>query len=54
MAGWEAGRALAPPLTPSPLFSSSLQGRAMKRIKFNRRFVNVAVGFGKKKGPNSQ
>jgi len=29
-------------------------GRAMKRIKYNRRFVNVVVGFGKKKGPNSQ
>eukprot|EP00192_Tetraselmis_astigmatica_P023404 CAMPEP_0117655304 /NCGR_PEP_ID=MMETSP0804-20121206/4209_1 /TAXON_ID=1074897 /ORGANISM="Tetraselmis astigmatica, Strain CCMP880" /LENGTH=60 /DNA_ID=CAMNT_0005461649 /DNA_START=117 /DNA_END=299 /DNA_ORIENTATION=- len=30
------------------------KGRAMKRIKYNRRFVNVVVGFGKKKGPNSQ
>jgi small subunit ribosomal protein S30e len=32
-----------------------LQGRAMKRLKYNRRFVNVVVGFaGKKRGPNSQ
>ncbi|KAG1662832.1 hypothetical protein FOA52_009046 [Chlamydomonas sp. UWO 241] len=28
-------------------------GRAMKRIKYNRRFVNVVVGFGKR-GPNKQ
>ncbi|KAK9826936.1 hypothetical protein WJX74_000664 [Apatococcus lobatus] len=30
------------------------KGRALKRIKYNRRFVNIVVGFGKKKGPNSQ
>lgn len=29
------------------------KGRAMKRIKYNRRFVNVVVGPGKKRGPNS-
>lgn len=29
-------------------------GRASKRLKYNRRFVNVVVGFGKKRGPNSQ
>ncbi|KAL6761974.1 ribosomal protein S30 component of cytosolic 80S ribosome and 40S small subunit [Haematococcus lacustris] len=29
------------------------KGRAMKRIKYIRRFVNVVVGFGKK-GPNKQ
>lgn len=28
-------------------------GRARKRIVYNRRFVNVVVGLGKKKGPNS-
>merc|ERR1719488_51813 len=28
-------------------------GRAKRRIQYNRRFVNVVVGFGKKKGPNS-
>lgn len=28
-------------------------GRAKKRIQYNRRFVNVVVGFGKKRGPNS-
>jgi len=28
-------------------------GRAKKRIIYNRRFVNVVVGMGKKKGPNS-
>jgi small subunit ribosomal protein S30e len=28
-------------------------GRAKKRIIYNRRFVNVVVGLGKKKGPNS-
>ena len=33
---------------------NKLQGRAMKRIKYNRRFVNVVVGMGKKKSPNSQ
>jgi len=30
------------------------KGRAMKRLKYNRRFVNVVVGMGKKKGPNAQ
>ena len=29
------------------------KGRAYKRLLYNRRFVNVVVGFGKKKGPNS-
>jgi len=29
-------------------------GRAKKRLQYNRRFVNVAVGLGKKKGPNTQ
>lgn len=29
------------------------KGRAHKRIQYNRRFVNVVVGFGKKRGPNS-
>ena len=29
-------------------------GRACKRLKYNRRFVNVVTGFGKKRGPNSQ
>jgi len=28
-------------------------GRAKRRIQYNRRFVNVVEGFGKKKGPNS-
>eukprot|EP00294_Goniomonas_avonlea_P017390 CAMPEP_0114541570 /NCGR_PEP_ID=MMETSP0114-20121206/1375_1 /TAXON_ID=31324 /ORGANISM="Goniomonas sp, Strain m" /LENGTH=135 /DNA_ID=CAMNT_0001725815 /DNA_START=26 /DNA_END=433 /DNA_ORIENTATION=+ len=30
-----------------------LVGRAKRRIQYNRRFVNMVVGFGKKKGPNS-
>jgi small subunit ribosomal protein S30e len=29
------------------------KGRAGKRITYNRRFVNVVVGLGKKKSPNS-
>ena len=29
-------------------------GRAKKRLQYNRRFVNVEVGVGKKKGPNTQ
>ena len=29
-------------------------GRAKKRLQYNRRFVNVQVGVGKKKGPNTQ
>lgn len=29
------------------------KGRAGKRIKYNRRFVNVVVGLGKKRSPNS-
>ncbi|EFA83754.1 40S ribosomal protein S30 [Heterostelium album PN500] len=29
-------------------------GRAKKRLLYNRRFVNVVVGFGKKKGYNTQ
>merc|ERR1712243_52108 len=28
-------------------------GRAKRRMQYNRRFVNVVPGFGKKKGPNS-
>jgi len=28
-------------------------GRAKKRLQYNRRFVNVVVGLGKKRGPNS-
>ncbi|KFM28201.1 40S ribosomal protein S30 [Auxenochlorella protothecoides] len=29
------------------------KGRALKRLKYIRRFVNVVVGFGKARGPNS-
>jgi len=29
------------------------KGRAFKRMVYNRRFVNVVVGVGKKRGPNS-
>ena len=32
----------------------NLTGRAKKRLQYNRRFVNVVVGPGKKKGPNTQ
>uniref|UniRef100_A0A8C5SZ51 FAU ubiquitin like and ribosomal protein S30 fusion n=1 Tax=Laticauda laticaudata TaxID=8630 RepID=A0A8C5SZ51_LATLA len=28
-------------------------GRAKRRMQYNRRFVNVVPGFGKKKGPNA-
>lgn len=28
-------------------------GRAKRRIQYNKRFVNVVAGFGKKRGPNS-
>ena len=28
-------------------------GRAKRRMQYNRRFVNVVAGFGKRKGPNS-
>lgn len=31
----------------------SVTGRAHKRLQYNRRFVNVTVGMGKKRGPNS-
>jgi len=31
-----------------------LTGRAKKRAQYTRRFVSVVVGFGKKKGPNTQ
>eukprot|EP00700_Malawimonas_jakobiformis_P000636 EC719097.1.p3 GENE.EC719097.1~~EC719097.1.p3 ORF type:complete len:68 (+),score=20.47 EC719097.1:57-260(+) len=31
-----------------------LTGRAKKRAQYNRRFVSMVVGFGKKKGPNTQ
>ena len=30
------------------------RGRAFKRLKYSRRFLNVVVGIGKKKGPNTQ
>ena len=29
-------------------------GRSKKRLQHNRRFVNVVVGVGKKRGPNTQ
>lgn len=29
------------------------KGRAGQRLKYNRRFVTAPVGFGKKRGPNS-
>ena len=49
------GRALNAENSPLLLHTPPYpQGRAMKRIKYNRRFVNVVVGMGKKKGPNSQ
>lgn len=32
----------------------ALVGRAKKRMLYNKRFVNVVAGFGKKKGPNAQ
>lgn len=28
-------------------------GRAKRRMQYNRRFVNVVQGFGRRKGPNS-
>lgn len=31
-----------------------LQGRAKKRNLYNRRFLNIVSGPGKKKGPNAQ
>merc|ERR1711911_342304 len=31
----------------------SKTGRAKRRMQYNRRFVNVVAGFGRKKGPNS-
>jgi small subunit ribosomal protein S30e len=31
-----------------------LQGRSKKRILYNRRFVNIVAGPGRKRGPNSQ
>ena len=43
------------PLLPPFLRPQTPKGRARKRLQYNRRFVNVVVGFGgKKKGPNSQ
>lgn len=30
------------------------KGRALKRLQYNRRFVNVVATMGKKKGPNAQ
>ncbi|BFZ07262.1 hypothetical protein BsWGS_10301 [Bradybaena similaris] len=29
-------------------------GRAKRRMQYNRRFVNVVAGFGRKKGPNAR
>lgn len=28
-------------------------GRAKRRFQYNRRFVNIVQGFGRKKGPNA-
>merc|ERR1719331_2450510 len=32
----------------------SKTGRAKRRMQYNRRFVNVVAGFGRKKGPNAR
>ncbi|XP_005102549.1 ubiquitin [Aplysia californica] len=32
----------------------SKTGRAKRRMQYNRRFVNVVSGFGRKKGPNAR
>merc|ERR1711860_181287 len=32
----------------------SKTGRAKRRIQYNRRFLNVVQGFGRKKGPNAR
>merc|ERR1712112_627341 len=32
----------------------SKTGRARRRMQYNRRFVNVVAGFGRKKGPNAR
>ncbi|PSC72849.1 40S ribosomal S30 [Micractinium conductrix] len=43
------------PKVPKQEKKKTPKGRARKRLQYNRRFVNVVVGFGgKKKGPNSQ
>jgi len=34
--------------------SKAPRGRAKKKTLYNRRFVNIVVGPGKKKGPNAQ
>lgn len=41
---FQAARTVRP-----PHFPLQPKGRAMKRLKYNRRFVNVVVGFGKKR-----
>eukprot|EP00887_Chlorella_sp_A99_P002037 scaffold18.g2037.t1 len=42
------------PKVPKQEKAKKKTGRAMKRIKYNRRYVNVVMGFGgKKRGPNA-
>ena len=41
------------PKVPKQEKKKALTGRARKRQQYNRRYVNMVVGFGKK-GPNSQ
>mmetsp|Transcript_12603 Transcript_12603/g.36618 ORF Transcript_12603/g.36618 Transcript_12603/m.36618 type:complete len:137 (-) Transcript_12603:118-528(-) len=41
------------PKVPKQEKKKKKTGRAKRRDEYNRRFVNVVVGFGKKRGPNS-
>ncbi|PNH05668.1 40S ribosomal protein S30 [Tetrabaena socialis] len=41
------------PKVPKQEKKKKPRGRAMKRLQYNRRFVNVVVTMGKKRGPNS-
>lgn len=41
-----------PKVEPEPK-KKKKTGRCKRRLQYNKRFVNVVVGFGKKRGPNS-
>jgi len=46
-------KGLTPKVAPTEKRKAKV-GRAKKRHLYNRRFVNVALGIGKKRGPNKQ
>jgi len=49
----ESSSIVSPPHISHNRHTDILSGRCKRRIQYNKRFVNVVPGLGKKRGPNS-